>query len=476
MSRLREGLLWLGAIAGLVSLTAAVAVTFFGFSFLIFRSGSMGPGIPTGSLALARTVPAVDIGVGDVVSVVAANRERITHRVVSATLRGDGAALILQGDANGAADDEMYLVDQVEREIASVPYAGYVVTVLLSPAGLLGVACLSAMMLMFSFGPGSQSPGRPSRARPSRTGGGHRAERSGHPRHAVAAAVAVLATVAGIVLAGLGVNATSAFYSDEGTLRTQDDAFTSAEISVPATPTTQRQGTSVKLSWSPATPVGAAKATSYQVLRFVTSTGGTGTVACSAVAPTLTCTDTSPLSGASYYALRARIGTNWVNESPRMLYTVDLTGPSLVILGPASGSYDKRDDVQDTVKDACKPLVEGTSNDKEFAKDVPACGTVSDPSGVKSVEYQLQRYQLSLLGIPLLVQCYDGITESWSTNCAYRSALLNEDKSAWKLPSKFDDAHTKDAAYTYILSVRATDESDNVSAPVTITYSTRRRG
>ncbi|MDO9396698.1 MAG: signal peptidase I, partial [Herbiconiux sp.] len=174
---------------GLLSVVAGTAVMFFGFTFLVFRSGSMGPDIPTGSLALARTTDAADLRSGDVVSVLAANGERVTHRLVTSTLRGDEASLVLQGDANGTPDDEIYQVTEAEVEIASVPFAGYVVAVLLSPAGLLAAGCLSLMLLLMGFGPSDR--GDP----PSTTGGGgkHRGVRARDVRRSV-------------VLAGVGLS------------------------------------------------------------------------------------------------------------------------------------------------------------------------------------------------------------------------------------------------------------------------------
>lgn len=218
-SRLREIALWTGAFLGLLSVVAGTAVMFFGYSFLIFRSGSMGPAIPTGSLALAETVPAAELQPGDVVSVVSVNGARITHRLVGSTVRGDVASLILQGDTNTAPDDEIYQVTEAEREIASVPYLGYVITVLLSPAGLIGAGCLSGMVLLMTFG---AQPGQPVS---TSEGGKHRGQGRRLPsRGRTGAAVAV----AGVVVAGLGVTSTSAFFSD--TARATTGSFTSLDL------------------------------------------------------------------------------------------------------------------------------------------------------------------------------------------------------------------------------------------------------
>ncbi|NLG47963.1 MAG: signal peptidase I, partial [Gordonia sp.] len=63
----RELALNVGAVLGLMCIVAAIASMLFGITPLVFRSGSMSPEIPTGSLAIARTVDAQDLRVGDVV-------------------------------------------------------------------------------------------------------------------------------------------------------------------------------------------------------------------------------------------------------------------------------------------------------------------------------------------------------------------------------------------------------------------------
>ena len=66
---IRESALNIGALLGVICFVFAVCAVFFGITPLIFRSGSMSPAIDTGSLALARTVPASSLTVGDIVSI-----------------------------------------------------------------------------------------------------------------------------------------------------------------------------------------------------------------------------------------------------------------------------------------------------------------------------------------------------------------------------------------------------------------------
>ena len=82
----------------------------------------------------------------------AASGERITHRVVSSTVRDGEASLVLKGDANATEDSEVYVVDSAERVVASVPYGGYVVAHALTPPGLVALGSLSLMLVLLTGG------------------------------------------------------------------------------------------------------------------------------------------------------------------------------------------------------------------------------------------------------------------------------------------------------------------------------------
>ncbi|MEZ0580024.1 signal peptidase I [Nocardioides sp. MH1] len=136
MSRVRGVLLTIGAVVGSLCLVVALAGQVLGVRPLLFRSGSMSPDIPAGAFGLARPVPAGDLGVGDVVSVVAHDGTRVTHRVVGVAGSGATRRLTLQGDTNPTPDDEVYEVTRADRVFWSMPYAGYAVAFIGSPLGL----------------------------------------------------------------------------------------------------------------------------------------------------------------------------------------------------------------------------------------------------------------------------------------------------------------------------------------------------
>jgi signal peptidase I len=163
----RQVALTLGAVLGLACIASAVAAAVVGVRPLVVESGSMSPAIPAGAVAFARSVPAADLHVGDVVSVETDSGGRVMHRVVSATLEGadadsrsDGVVdLTLRGDANQAPDAEVYRVGTADRVLLSVPLAGYAVAWLRSPLGLLAVGALALVALSTLLRPGDRRVG-----------------------------------------------------------------------------------------------------------------------------------------------------------------------------------------------------------------------------------------------------------------------------------------------------------------------------
>ena len=152
-SRGKEIALNVAAVAGLICIIATLASLIFGIKPLVFRSGSMEPAISTGALALAKTVPATELAVGDVISVDNDQGVRITHRVVELESAGaDTVLATLKGDANNVADRLSYTITEADRVFISVGALGYVVAWLSSPlATFLGGGLVGAV-LVIAFG------------------------------------------------------------------------------------------------------------------------------------------------------------------------------------------------------------------------------------------------------------------------------------------------------------------------------------
>ncbi|HWI44216.1 MAG TPA: S24/S26 family peptidase [Nocardioides sp.] len=195
-------LLWAGALLGLACLVGAGAAVVLGLRPMVVQSGSMGGAMPAGSLALAEQVPASAVHRGDVVSALDGDGQRITHRVVAsapaATRPGSGqhlVALTLKGDANASADPTPYVVGRVDRVVADLPYAGYLVA---WSSGRLAITALGVMASLVGL---SVVWGRREPPSPRRRGGTHRTARAGRrlPGRAARRGVAVGAVVLAVV-------------------------------------------------------------------------------------------------------------------------------------------------------------------------------------------------------------------------------------------------------------------------------------
>ncbi|MEU6137167.1 signal peptidase I [Nocardioides sp. NPDC047086] len=138
--------LTVAAVAGVLCLLILLAGLAFDVRPLVFRSGSMSPAIPTGSLALAVPVDHHEIEVGDVVSV-PYERTRVTHRVVSIDHTESSSLLRLQGDANDTADLRPYQVTAADRVVFSVPHLGAAIAWLSHPPGIFVLAGYAALLL-----------------------------------------------------------------------------------------------------------------------------------------------------------------------------------------------------------------------------------------------------------------------------------------------------------------------------------------
>jgi signal peptidase I len=296
----REASLTLGALLGLVGILLVVAGAVFGVRPLLFRSGSMAPTIDTGDLAIARSVPATDLRAGDIVSVVDAEGQRVTHRLVSAADQGPARQLKLKGDANRMPDAEVYTVARADRVLFDVPKVGYVVSAATSRAGVFVLGLYVALLLVLAVGGRRGDPDPPDPGGP-RGGGRRRAGR--RPSGAVMARSATVATVAGLLAWSGPASATP--WTDGVPITGQ--ALTAYTVPPPATFSCGPLGIlSVTFSWA-----AVAGATNYTV-HF--GSGGSLTRTVNGT----TTTFTSALSG----------GTAWVQANVNYGSTTWTSAPS----------------------------------------------------------------------------------------------------------------------------------------------------
>jgi len=151
---LREALLNIAAVGGAVCIIAVLCAVLFNISLILFKTGSMAPGIPAGSLAVVREIPAGEINAGDVVTVDRPGKLPITHRVQTVD-PGDGAArtITMKGDANQEADPAPYVVERVRLVLWSVPGLAHPVAAAANPLVLGGTTIAVSALVTWVLWP-----------------------------------------------------------------------------------------------------------------------------------------------------------------------------------------------------------------------------------------------------------------------------------------------------------------------------------
>lgn len=186
VSRAGNALLTVAALGGAVCIVLVPLALAFHVTLIMFKTGSMGPTIPAGSLAVVREIPASQVHVGDVVTVDRDALPPVTHRVTSVTAAPDGARVItMRGDANPADDPYPYTVTHVRVVMFSVPQLAYAVRSVSNPLVMGTVTVGSALLVTWAFWPkGERAP----RLR--------RSARHAEPQHAMTGPLAVVALLA----------------------------------------------------------------------------------------------------------------------------------------------------------------------------------------------------------------------------------------------------------------------------------------
>ncbi|MFI2566494.1 signal peptidase I [Paenarthrobacter sp. NPDC018779] len=173
--RLREGLLNIAAAGGAVCILAVLAAVVFNISLVLFKTGSMSPAIPAGSLALVREVPAADVRVGDVVTVDRAGKLPITHRVQTIQpAEGESRTITMKGDANAQPDPAPYVVERVRVVLWSVPGLAYPLAAAANPVVLGATTVAVAALVTWVMWPRSRRRPR-AEQQGGRKGGRHAA-------------------------------------------------------------------------------------------------------------------------------------------------------------------------------------------------------------------------------------------------------------------------------------------------------------
>lgn len=157
--------MWFAAGLGVLCIAFVVLAYFFSLSLMMFRTGSMEPTIPTGSVAVVQEVEASAVEVGDILTV---DRDPgqlpVTHRV-SAIEPGSSTeerVIRMQGDANNREDRAPYTITEARKVLFHIPGLAQPVNQLNNP-WVLGAATLGASGLVgWAFWPRQQRAATPS--------------------------------------------------------------------------------------------------------------------------------------------------------------------------------------------------------------------------------------------------------------------------------------------------------------------------
>lgn len=123
--------------------------TIFGYQINSVLSGSMEPGIKTGSVIFVKTGgDTTRFQEGDIVTFLTEEEVLVTHRIEE--VNGEGQTYITKGDANDGVDREPVLAENIVGEYTgvTVPYAGYVVSFANTKEGAALLLILPGVLLM----------------------------------------------------------------------------------------------------------------------------------------------------------------------------------------------------------------------------------------------------------------------------------------------------------------------------------------
>lgn len=156
---LADILLWVAAIAGVVCMVLVVLALTASITLIMFRTGSMSPTIPAGSVAVVQEVPASEIEVGDVVTVDRVGDLPVTHRVTSTSPGASDAerVITMRGDANASDDPYPYTVQTVRVVLFSVPGIASVIVAMGNPYVLGALTIAATTLVVWAFWPRSSS-------------------------------------------------------------------------------------------------------------------------------------------------------------------------------------------------------------------------------------------------------------------------------------------------------------------------------
>ena len=156
-----DALLTLAAIAGTVCIALVLLAYFLDVTLIMFRTGSMEPTIPAGSVAVVQRVGADELAVGDVVTVDREGLLPVTHRItgIAGGEASEERVITMRGDANAQDDPHPYTLSSARRVLFSVPGMAPVIASLGDPLVLGGLTLGATILVVWAFWPRRTDPG-----------------------------------------------------------------------------------------------------------------------------------------------------------------------------------------------------------------------------------------------------------------------------------------------------------------------------
>lgn len=157
-ARVEDWLLTALSVLGAVCIIATIGAFVFHINLIMFKTGSMSPTIPAGSLAIVREIPASEIQIGDITTVSrGADLLPVTHRVISTTPIGSGAYSVeMKGDANSSPDMQPYEVTEAKKVLWHAPKLAYVVATASEPKYMAAITVAASVLVGWAFWPRKQ--------------------------------------------------------------------------------------------------------------------------------------------------------------------------------------------------------------------------------------------------------------------------------------------------------------------------------
>lgn len=121
------------------------------YKLMAVQSGSMEPGIKTGSVVVVQ--PVADYEKGDVITFKDATKPKITvtHRIFEATESAGKTAYITKGDANKSSDTVPVSKDRIlGKVVLSLPFLGYPIDFAKTREGLIILIIIPAVVIIYS--------------------------------------------------------------------------------------------------------------------------------------------------------------------------------------------------------------------------------------------------------------------------------------------------------------------------------------